>query len=180
MVKTVGFVAKALSIVAAVCLLFLIFSAAGDVIMRGITGKGIRGSVEYGEVILVAMAFLGMARTQQLYGHVSVELVTSRFRPRVAATVEFVALAVTLVFLVWMTWASGVQAVDALQSGEYRYGVVQAPVWPARIAIAVSLTALCGVILVQLVRLAYLVLGRADDASSMAPPPIPVTERGAS
>lgn len=172
--------AKGMHAIASACLVFLIVSAAGDVLLRALTGQGLRGAIEYGEVVLVAFAFLGLAHTQQRDGHVAVELVTSRFSPRVAALMELMAFAIALVFLAWMAWASVGEAINSVQSGEYRYGVVQAPVWPARLAIATGLAVLSAVVTVHLVRLGLIASGRDQSANHLEPQRVAAKDRLAS
>lgn len=175
--RAVSAVAIGMNVLAGAALLYLILSAAADVAFRTLTGRGIPGSIEYGEVVLVMLAFLSLARTQQKDGHVAVDLVTSRLSRRSAAALELLGMTVALVFLIWMTWASYEQAVVSVERGEYRFGTVSAPVWPARVAIAASLLALVGVITVHLVRLATVVMGREAAGEDLEPPPIPAEDK---
>ncbi|MEX2291083.1 MAG: TRAP transporter small permease [Mycobacteriales bacterium] len=170
-------IAITMNVLAGAMLLYLILSAAVDVVVRALTGRGIPGSIEYGEVALVMLAFLSLARTQQKDGHVTVDLLTSRLPRRTAAGLELVGMSVALVFLIWMTWASYEQAVVSVARGEYRFGTVSAPVWPARVAIAASLAALVGVIAVHLVRLFLELRGRSGRAADLEPPPLHADEK---
>lgn len=178
--KAVDGLATGLNLLAAGCLLILILSASVDVAVRTVTSQGVAGVIEYGEVFLVSLAFLSMARTQQRDGHVAVDLVVSRFRPRLAAGVELAAMSVVLLVLLWVTWASLGQAIASVQTGEHRIGVVEAPVWPARIALVVGMAALSAVVALHLVRLGLIVRGRNEQAASLEPPTVPTTERAAS
>ncbi|HLU31388.1 MAG TPA: TRAP transporter small permease, partial [Acidimicrobiia bacterium] len=115
------------------------------------------------EVALVALVFLGVPYTMQVGGHVAIDSLTSRLPAAWRHYVEAVALAMTLPFVVWLTVASVGVAVDSFQSGEAKYGVVQAPVWPARVAIAVGSALLAAEIAITIGRL---LTGRREQPDS--------------
>lgn len=129
-------------IIAALLIVAVMFSTAADVIVRQLTGSSIPGVVEYSEVLLVALIFLGLAYAQRVKAHIGVDIVTERLKPRVSHVVRAVGLVLAILVLAWMAYETAVVAVHAFEVREYRFGLVQVPIWPVRIVVPVGLTVL--------------------------------------
>lgn len=126
--------------ISAIAVVVLAVATTADVLRRATTGKSVPGVIEGTEVVLVFTVFLGLALTQRELGHVSTSVVTNRLPPSIAAVVSAFGLAVVSLFCVWLAEASIVKSVYSTQAGEYRYGLLQVPIWPGRIAVAVGTT----------------------------------------
>lgn len=132
----------AFGVLAAVLIMAIMFSTAADVTARQVTGSSIAGVVEYSEVLMVGLIFLGLAYAQRTGAHIGVDLVTERLPARVAHGVRSVGLVIAMVVITIMAWQTLEVALRSVQSGEYRFGLVQVPIWPARLLIPIGLTAL--------------------------------------
>lgn len=143
---------RVLAAAAALIVFVMLLTTVADIVLRHAIQRPIPGVFEYSEVGLVIIVFLGLPYTMQVGGHVVIDSLTSRLPERWRRGVEAVALAVTLPFVVWLAVASVGVAVESFQSGEVKYGVIQAPVWPARIAVPVGSALLAAEIAIALGR----------------------------
>lgn len=139
---------------AGVLLMALIFLTGTDVLWRNFHGRSIPGAYEYSEVLLVALVFLSLAWTQRVDAHVSIDLATRAMPERLGRLVQAAGLVVALAFLVWMTVASVHSASESWLTGEYRIGLAEVPVWPARLAVAFGMFMLVLQLALRLVDLA--------------------------
>lgn len=151
---SVYFLAIVAGLLASLSLIILMFGGALDAILRSLGSSGLRGLIEYGEVLLVILAFLGLGRAEQRASHVRLDLVLSRVPPRAAAVAEGSGLAIVLALLLLMVYATGQAAIDSIVSGEVRVGIQSVNVWPGRLSVTIG-TAV--VALVLSVRIAVLV-----------------------
>lgn len=129
--RPLGWVGGALTIV-------LMVLTVTDVIVRKVTGTGVPGNVEYGEVLLVICVFLGLGAAQMNGDHISTSLVTSRLSPNVRRAVRAIGFLVGVTVAVVLLVASVQVAMDSVIDGEYRFGLVGVPMWPARVAVAIG------------------------------------------
>lgn len=134
--------ARVLAVVAGSCIGFLMMLTVVDVARRNLTGRALPGTVEYSELLMVALVFLGLAAAQRRKEHVAVNLVTSRLPVRVSRGIRTAGLAVVIVFIVWMTWETGQEAYRSFSKNEVRIGLQAVRVWPARLAMPLGLAAL--------------------------------------
>lgn len=130
------------ALLAGALIMGLILLTVADVAWRNLDGHSIPGVYEYSEVILVAIVFLSLAWTQKIGQHVSIDLVTRALPPRGERIVRAIGCLVALAILTWMAFASIEAASDSWATGEYRIGLSEVPVWPARFAVAIGLCAL--------------------------------------
>lgn len=119
-----------------------------DVSYRKAFGPSLPGIVEYSEVGLVVVVYLAMAAALRTKAHIATPILTSRLGARAAAFVRLAAQALMWVALGVMTYGSAGIALEATVSGEYRFGMIEVPVWPAKLAVPIGLLLL----LVELTR----------------------------
>lgn len=137
---------------AALLFAFLVLNTA-DVVSRTLDVTRVRGVIEYTEIGLVLVVFLALAPAFASRMHISVDVVTARLPPRIAAGVEAAGLAVCSGLVAWWTYAATLVAIDSTRSGEYRFGLVEVPVWPARIVVPVGVGCLLAYLVVRVGRL---------------------------
>jgi TRAP-type C4-dicarboxylate transport system permease small subunit len=129
---------RALAIVATMIIFAMLVGTIADIALRHTIQQPVPGVFEYTEIALATIVFLGLPYTMQVGGHVAIDSLTSRLPAVWRRYVEAAALAATLPFVLWLAVASVGVAVDSFVSREVRYGVVQAPVWPARMVIPIG------------------------------------------
>ena len=103
-----------------------------DTFLRQAFNRPIPGVYELESMMLVAIVFLGVAYVQGQKRHISLDLVTSHLTGTVKMTLDFLGSVIFLIVAVLITWRMGIQAYDAMLTGDYFYGVVQFPMWPAK------------------------------------------------
>lgn len=152
--RSIDAVSRALGLAAGVLVMALILLTCIDVAWRNIDGHSVPGAYEYSEVVLVALVFLSLAWTQKVDGHVSIDLVTRALPERASRMLQAAGMVVALAVLSWMTVAGSHAAWESFLSGEYRFGLAQVPVWPARLAVAFGTLMLALQVILRLLDLA--------------------------
>jgi len=94
------------SSVAAAILVAMMFLAAMDVLLRYIFNRPISGGMEMTEYMMVILVSLGLAYCGFVKGHVSVEVLTSRFSPKVQAILNSITYFLSFSFFSLITWQS--------------------------------------------------------------------------
>lgn len=138
---TIDAVTRVMAMVSVTCIVLMLLATVADVVRRYLWGTSIHGVTEMGEVAMVAIVFLGLGYAQSRDAHVSMTLVVRRMRPECAALVNGLGLLVVTATVGWLLLVTSERAIASYQVSEYRFGLVQIPIWPARIAIAVGVTA---------------------------------------
>lgn len=140
--RTIDALSAVLAVFAAACVMGMMLLTCLDTGMRWFTGRSVAGVQEIIEQLMVAIVFLGMAYALRRGDHVAVKIVTDAVPVRLAAVLRLVGIAVMIFVVAWMAWRTGIHAWRSFLSGEVRFGLLQVPVWPARIAIPLGLGAL--------------------------------------
>lgn len=105
--------------------------------IRNTGGGGVPDAVGWGEVGVAAIAFLGLAFTQNLNAHVSTTVVVRLLSNKVRKIITAIWMVVACVLIAWVGWETTQAAMESFARMEARFGAV--PVWPAKIAIAVGM-----------------------------------------
>lgn len=110
-------------------LVVMMFLIVIDVLLRYFLNRPLKGVFELIEFMVAIVVCLGMAYTGVQKGHVAVELVVSRFSPRVQALIDsFNYLVSTMLFLL-ISWKSVVHAKVLWVSG-LTSAILYVPVYP--------------------------------------------------
>lgn len=125
--------------IASLSILVLAVLLTVEVISRSFFHTSIRGLYEIAELLIVVVVFLGIAQAEVARNHVRVTIVTDRLPARVATLVRGVALTLAGGFLAWMFVALTVKAWESLQTGEFKVGLLNFPVWPSRALVALGI-----------------------------------------
>jgi len=131
-------VSSLLAIMAASCGAIIMLLMSLDVFNRLVTGGSIRGAFETVETLVVLMVFLGIAYAERSDAHVRVRLLTGRLPRSIGEVVRLFGNTAALSIVMWMAYATTQVAQLSVATGEFRMGLVNFPVWPARIAVAVG------------------------------------------
>jgi TRAP-type C4-dicarboxylate transport system permease small subunit len=155
---------RGLAVVSALLVMVLVLAITIDSLMRN-TGRGaLAGVVEYSEIILASLVFLAMPIGQQMGSHISFELVTHRAGVRAGRIMRTVGLGVTVLLIATMAVLAWRELGESIANGEFRYGLLRVPIWPARLAIAIGFTMLA---LETMFSMADCIRGRPDRQSSL-------------
>ena len=126
-------------------LLAMMLMGAMDVIgtnldLVGLTARPVPAAFEFMATMMVVNVFLAMSLGQARRRHIRVEIVVNALPPplRRAAEAFSVLCSIALFALIaWFGWKSGLHATSV---GEYSSGLINYPVWPARLILAVGAT----------------------------------------
>lgn len=139
MLKTrIASVARAAALASAVGIGVLMLLTTTDVVLRGVADAPIPGALEFAEVLLVATVFLGIAHTYVVRQHVEISALFDRMPSRAQTVLDWVQWVITSGALAWLSFATAKAAMESLRAREFRIGLMEVPIWPARIAVAVG------------------------------------------
>jgi len=108
--RVVDPISRWLNIVAVSVLMVMIFFVTADVFLRYGFSRPIESSYEAVELMMVFVFAFGIAYTQRQKGHVSVDMLVSRFNARTQAVVDSIVYFLSLGFLSILTWQALVRA----------------------------------------------------------------------
>ena len=112
-----------------IILMLMMITVFVDVFLRYIFNSPLVGSVEIVETMMVLIVALGITYTGINKGHISVDLLVSRFPPKVQAAIDiFNFLVATIIFSI-MSWKTGLQAIVA-GSRHVTTTVLEVPIYP--------------------------------------------------
>jgi TRAP-type C4-dicarboxylate transport system permease small subunit len=137
--------------IAGVGIALLMLPTVIDVSYRIVFGPSVPGLLEYSEVGLVAVAFLGMAATLQRGAHISTPIFTNALPPRAATVVRLLGSALVWLLLLALVIGTTATAVASIRISEYRFGMTQTAIWPAKLVIAIGLLLFLGEQTIQIV-----------------------------
>lgn len=132
---------------------FLMLLVVADVGYRIFTSRSIPGQYELSELIMAGMVSCTLAYTQNLRGHIRMELLIDRLTGKTSRLVEAVALSITLAICIIITYQSALEAAVAVDMPLFTMGIVQWPVWPLKIGVSVGFFLVCLRIVIQIIQL---------------------------
>lgn len=112
-----------------------------DIVMRK-WFAALPGIYELVELLMVVIVFSGLAYTECKGGHIKMEVFIALFPERLQHLLEVGGLVLTLAITTFLVLASTVATYVAYQVGESTAGLVNYPVWPAKLAVALGSLAL--------------------------------------
>ncbi len=112
-----------------VMLFFLMLMTTIQVILRKFTHHAILGTVEMTELAMAFIVFCSLAECQVHEGHIKVDLILSRFSPRVQACFDVFTQGACFGVFSFMTWALFSQAEVLKRAGEVTMDL-SIPVYP--------------------------------------------------
>jgi tripartite ATP-independent transporter DctM subunit len=129
-----------------VCLTFV------DVILRYIFNRPIIGVYELVSMLMVAVAYLGIAHTQDEKAHVAADLVTARLAPKSRLIVETTAIILSIGLFIILIWRSAVQTSWFLETGNQASRFIPLPTAPFAGVIVLGCTLLCLILIRDLLK----------------------------
>ena len=120
-----------------------------DVVGRRAFNQPVYGAYEISEFMLVIVVFFSIVHCEFLKGHVTIDLVVSRFRQRtqdIIDTIMYLIFLVTSCLLIWRLWLYG----TAVLRNNIVSGVLEIPVYPFVFVAALGCVLLSVVVLMRL------------------------------
>ncbi|MEL7213820.1 MAG: TRAP transporter small permease [Pseudomonadota bacterium] len=146
---------------------------------RNFFGQPVPGYVDWIEQAMPLIAFMGVAYTQRLGGHIRMDILVGQLKGRALWLAEFTTaffMLALMILLVWGTWAHFARSFDfdaRLWSRDSSMDIAL-PIWPAKLLAPVAFSVLCLRLVLQLV--AY---GRAIVLGLEKPVAVPLIESAA-
>lgn len=133
--------------IAMVILLLLMFLTVGDVIGRYLVGfvpgfGPIPGAFELTEFMLAIAVLTAIGYTQVKGEHISIDIFTSKFSPRLQSIIDSLTNFFSLVIFVLVTWQT-VKYAQLLYESHDVSGVLRVPVYPFLIVAAIGSLMFC-------------------------------------
>jgi len=133
-------IAVALSVVSGMSIVLLMLATTYDVLARKLIGGGFAGVVEWSEVILVVTVFSGMTAAELSGAHIrGFSFLPSNRENIAAAALRSLGFLITAAILSWAAIATLQSGLQSYSIGEFRMGLANVPVWPAKLAIPLGL-----------------------------------------
>jgi len=115
-----------------------------EVLSRFFLGISIEGVIETVGILLAFAVFLGFSHCEESGNHVRVELVVRLLPNKIALVVDLLVYVLAILIIATMTWQAGVDALSSWSFREVLPGAnIQVPVYPAKIAAFIGLSAFC-------------------------------------
>lgn len=133
------YASRVLAMLSAMAILVIMLLTVADVTQRWATGRSMAGVLEFNEILMVAVVYLGLAYTQRRDEHVSVDLLVTRLPRRARRWVEAVALLLAIMVVGLLLWATLETGLESYARREFRFGLRAVPIWPARLVIPLGL-----------------------------------------
>ncbi|MBW1999769.1 MAG: TRAP transporter small permease [Deltaproteobacteria bacterium] len=115
--------------VGAIILTIMMLMVFTDVFLRYIFNRPLEGSIELIEIMMALTIALGMAYTGMKRGHIAVELVVSRFSPRIQALLDLFHFLVATILFLLMGWKTAQQAL-VVGKRHVTTSVLAIPIYP--------------------------------------------------
>lgn len=119
-----------------------------EVVTRYIFNVPIMGVYDVTGLIGCVIVSFGLAKTQIMRGHTSVEIMTSRLRKRSQAIFQSFAWLISFLMVAIITWHSFLFAISMHHAGEYT-GTVKIPLAPFTFVMAIAFALFTMVLLVD-------------------------------
>lgn len=136
--RPVAGAATVLNLAAGLLLLALMFLTVADVVGRSVFGQSVLGTVDISTLLLVTIAFLGLASAEIDGKHVSVTLVEARFGHRSRMVLSGIRAVLLLVLGSLVVWGMGEVLLSAYDRGETTNDILRLATWPAKLVLFLS------------------------------------------
>ena len=148
-------VEQVFGVVSGTMVLILMFLAVISVGGRNLFNMPLPGYVDWIQILMPLIAFLGISYAQRDGGHIRMDILIGRLKGRALWTAEFVTTLATLgliVLLIWGSWAHFGRSFDwgARMFSRDSTMDIALPLWPAKLIVPVAFTIMALRLVLQL------------------------------
>ncbi|MES9861617.1 MAG: TRAP transporter small permease [Candidatus Thiodiazotropha sp. LLP2] len=162
-----------LNLIGGIVIFLLVFLATTNVLGRWLFSMPIDGYVDWVEQAMAFIAFLGIAYTKRLGGHIRMDMLISRLHGRALWFAELVSVCLMLMVTLVLIYGSYLHFWRAFDIGDSSLDI-NLPTWPAKLVVPIALTVLALRLMLQIWGYA-----RAIRENSDQPVAIPLIENAA-
>lgn len=152
--KIINSLSQAANVIGIVILAVMMLLTVGDVFMRYVFRRPIMGTVELTEYMMVCVVYFALAWCAIKGKHIKVDLVVSRFSPRVLVILDSITYSAGLGLYAVITWRSFSESISVRQA-HLISAMLHVPVFPFYLVLSLGCAILCLVVASHLVQ--YLV-----------------------
>ena len=167
---------SALNLIAALVILAVMFIGVFQVFGRKLINLPVPGYVDVIEFVMTVFAFISIAYTQRLGGHVRMEIIIKRFRGRSLWVVEFLGTLTVIGIVAILAWFGYEHFLRAWSIGDSTIDI-EIPLWPSKLLVPVAFAILLVRLFIQL--LGFLRLSADPDAEPLGIPRIETVDEQA-
>ena len=138
-----------LNLLGGIVIFLLVFLATANVLGRWLFDMSVNGYIDWVEQAMAFMAFLGIAYTKRLGGHIRMDILVSQLRGRWLWFVELVSVVLTLIITLFLIYGSYLHFLRAYTLGDSSLDI-DLPTWPAKLVVPVALTVLALRLILQI------------------------------
>ncbi|WP_428603693.1 TRAP transporter small permease subunit [Sedimenticola sp.] len=138
-----------LTLIGGVVIFLLVFLASANVLGRWIFELPIDGYVDWVEQAMAFFAFLGIAYTQRMGGHIRMDMLIGQLKGRLLWFSEFVSVLLMFLVTLVLIYGSYMHFYRAFQIGDSSLDI-DLPTWPAKLVVPVALGILALRLLLQM------------------------------
>ncbi|MBN1189677.1 MAG: TRAP transporter small permease [Dehalococcoidales bacterium] len=149
--KLLSAISHRLSNVGQVTLVAMVLLITADVILRRLFNSPLPWSLELVEIMLVLVVFFSVAYCGSRQGHVSIDVLVSRFPQRLQSVIDIIVNVLGFLVFATMCWGSITSAIHTMHVNRIT-GLLPIPVFPFVLAVALGSCLLALVVLVQLLK----------------------------
>ena len=158
---------KMFNLTSAFLILFLMLLAVVQVLGRKVFNMPVRGYVDWVEFTMAIFAFISIAYTQRLGGHIRMEFFIGRFKGRLLWVLEVIGTLLALFIISVLMWYAYTHFLRAWNIGDSSMDI-ELPIWPSKLLVALAFVSLNIRLLIQLA--GFLRLCVHPDAEPIAIP----------
>ncbi len=140
---------RAFNLTSAFLILFLMLLAVVQVVGRKVFNIPIRGYVDWVEFAMAVFAFLSIAYTQKLGGHVRMEFFIGRFKGRLLWILETIGTIIALFVILVLMWYAYTHFLRAWNIGDSSIDI-ELPIWPGKLLVAFAFLSLNVRLIIQM------------------------------
>lgn len=130
-----------LTLCGGIVIFLLVFLATSNILGRWIFDLPISGYIDWVEQSMAFMAFLGIAYTQRMGGHIRMDILVSHLHGRPLWVLEFISALLMFLFTLVLIYGSYLHFARAYDLGDSSLDI-DLPIWPAKLVVPVALTIL--------------------------------------
>ena len=140
---------SALNLLGGIVIFLLVFLATANVLGRWLFDLSINGYIDWVEQALAFMAFLGIAYTKRLGGHIRMDILVSHLHGQWLWFVELLSVVLMLIITLFLVYGSYLHFLRAYTLGDSSLDI-DLPTWPAKLVVPVALTVLALRLMLQI------------------------------
>jgi C4-dicarboxylate transporter, DctQ subunit len=139
-----------LNLLGGIVIFLLVILATTNVLGRWFFDLPISGYIDWVEQSMAFMAFLGIAFTQRIGGHIRMDMLVSHLHGRRLWLVELVSVILMFIVTLALIYGSYLHFLRAYTIGDSSLDI-DLPIWPAKLVVPVALSILALRLLIQMI-----------------------------